>query len=106
VNEGVFHFVIDFAEREPLLFIGILIATPLLLLFLTAATLKRVHPIIVWVVLFTAGFGFSQVFPENRNQRLSIGVVEGVICAVLVWWWFGRVAPDLRAKLQRRRNAG
>src|SRR5436190_20831544 len=43
-----------------------------------------------------AGLGFSQAFPENRNQRLSIGVGDGLICAILVWWWFGRVAPDLR----------
>jgi hypothetical protein len=106
MDEGTFHFLLDFAQREPLRFVSILIGIPLLLLFLAAATIKRIHPLIVWLVLASAGFGFSQVFPENRNQRLSIAIGGGLICGLLVWWWFGRVAPELRAKLQRRRSAG
>ena len=106
VNEGLFHFLFDYAEREPIGFISILVGMPVLLLFLAAATLKRVHPVVVWVVLAGAFFAFSQVFPENRNQKWSIGIGDGVICGVLVCWWFGRVAPELREKLRRRRRAG
>lgn len=104
MGEGAFHFLFDFAQREPLGFVSILIGIPLLLLFLAAATIKRINPLIVWLVLASADFGFSQVFPENRNQRLSIAIGGGLISALLVWWWFGRVAPELRAKLERRRR--
>src|SRR5437763_584433 len=102
-DEHAFHFLFDLAQRDPRGFICILVGVPLLLVFLAVSTLKRVHPVIVWLVLSAAGVGFSQVFPENRNQRLSIGIGTGLICAVLVWWWFGRVAPELRKKLRRGR---
>ena len=106
MNEGIFHFLFDFAEREPLEFISILVGIPLLLLFLVAATVKCIHPVVAWIVLSTGLFGSSQVFPENRDQRMSIGIISGVFCAALVWWWFGRVAPQLRAKLRRRWGGG
>ena len=104
MDEGALHFLFDFAQRDPLGFISILVGIPLLLLFLAVATLRRIHPVIVWLVLFGAGFGFSQVFPENRDQRLSIGIGGGLLCALLVWWWFGHVAPELRKRLRRSRS--
>ena len=106
MNEGAFHVLFDFAEREPLAFVGILFAIPSLIAFLALATVRRINPVAVWLVLGAAFFGLSQVFPENRNQRPSIAIGDGVLCAVLVWWWFGRVAPGIRAKLRRTGSAG
>ena len=105
MNEGVFHFLFDLAAREPLEFISVIVGMPLLFLFLAVATVKRIHPLAVWLVLSAGFFGLSQIFPENRDQRMSIGIGEGVLCAVLVWWWFGHVAPKLREKLRRSRRA-
>jgi hypothetical protein len=103
MNEGILHFLNDFAEREPLQFISTLVGIPLLILFMGVATFKRIHPVVVWFVLSGALFGFSQMFPENRDQRLSIGIMEGTLCAVYVWWWFSRVAPALRRNITRKR---
>jgi hypothetical protein len=105
VNEGAFHFLIDFAEREPLQFISTIVVVPMLLLVLVVASVRRIHPVVVWLVLCGAFFGLSQVFPENRDQRISIVMFDGVLCGVLIWWWFRRVAPQLRNRLLRNRSA-
>ena len=105
MNEGLFHSLLDFAQREPLELVSVLVAVPALFLFLFVATFRRIHPAVVWLVLSAAFFGFSQIFAENRNQRLSIGVTTCAVCAALTWWWFRHVAPDLRARLGRGRDA-
>ena len=105
MNESAFHLLFDLAQREPLGLISIVVGIPLLVLFLIVATIVvRIHPVAVWLVLAGALFGFSQLFPENRNQRASIGLIGGVMCAVVVWGWFWSAAPELREKFPRRRR--
>ena len=104
MNEGVFHYLIDFAQREPVQFISTIVGVPMLLLFLVVAAVKRIHPVVAWLVLSGVFFGFSQLFPENRDQRVTLLISSSVPCAALTWWWFGRVAPGLRARLRRNRS--
>lgn len=105
VNDGAFHFIFDFAEREPFAFIYLLTFVPIVFLLLAVATLKQFHPVLVWVAISLAVFGLSQVFPENRSQWLGCAVGIALLSAFLVWWWFSRIAPQIRASIRRKREA-
>jgi hypothetical protein len=41
---------------------------------LVVAAIKNVKPVVVWLILSIAFFGFSQLSAENRNQRVSLGI--------------------------------
>ena len=83
MDSGPFQFLFDSAARDPLLFVSVAVGIPLILAFLLIATVKRMHPLAVWVVLFGSGFAFSQLFPENRDQRRSLAIGDCIFCTVI-----------------------
>lgn len=46
---------------------------------------RRLHPIGVWAILAAAFFGFSQIFPENRNQVVFLACSAVIGSAVLTF---------------------
>lgn len=61
--------------------VGIIGLVPIALLIYR----RRLHPIGVWAILAAALFGFSQIFPENRNQIVFLACSSLIDSAVLTF---------------------
>jgi hypothetical protein len=71
--------------------VGVIIGImPLGMLFLYWAHRRRVHPIVVWLILSILTFCGSRLFHENRtpDQRLQLAVFAPIVCAVATWVLF------------------
>jgi hypothetical protein len=102
MNPEQFHFFQDLISGNPLGAVAVLVGVALVLLLLFVGTLRRIHPIVVWLAVAANFFGFSQVFPENRTQKLSMLIGAAVAATVLVGWWSWRIAPGIRRKFNVR----
>jgi hypothetical protein len=100
MNPESFHFLYDVASRDPLAVVGAVVGVPIMLAVLFVGTLRRIHPVVLWLLFTAAGFGFSQVFPENRNQKPSLLIGGAIGSAILVGWWSWRIAPGIRKKFR------
>jgi len=61
---------------------------------------RRMHPLIAWAILAAGFFGFSQLFPENRNQRGQLAIMMAVGSGVLTWYVVRAMRRDQRKHKQ------
>lgn len=101
MNPESFQFLFETIDRNPLLAVALMVAVVLVPTVFVVGTLWKVHPVVLWFTFATMLYGFSQCFPENRNQKAFLMNGSAVGSAIFTAWWCWRIGPALRKKFRK-----
>jgi hypothetical protein len=99
MNPESFHFLWETANQPggAILVVSVCVGILLVFVLICLLYLKRIHPVLIWLILASAFFGFSQSFPENRPPN-QVGVIVDVIGSGLITWFMRRAVRKRDSK--------